>query len=126
MYLDTDIILALIKDEDWLKEHVDLKQMQPAKTSVFTVIEAELVLLREYSRNDAIAVLDKLKTLKIEILPVTEPIIKQSQKLLSQYSELNIFDSIHVACAVVNDELIVSTDTVFQNILGLKRKDPRE
>jgi len=52
MHLDTDILLALIKKEDWLKPHIDLKKVNKPKTSVFAVIEAEIILLREYSREN--------------------------------------------------------------------------
>jgi len=126
MYLDTDIILALIKKEDWLKEHVRLSHFMPAKTSVIAVIEARIVLLREYSREKALETLSKIKKLKIEIVPLNVKILEQSQILLEKYSRLGIFDSIHIATAIVYGEKLVSTDKVFYEIEELENIDPRD
>jgi len=60
VYLDTDIILAIVKPSDWLKDVVERKISDP-KTSVFTLVEAEIVLNREASRELAVSVLDKVK-----------------------------------------------------------------
>ncbi|MBS3081075.1 hypothetical protein J4221_06395 [Candidatus Pacearchaeota archaeon] len=62
MYLDTDIVLALIKEDDWLKDYVKLSEFKPAKTSAITIIEVRLVLLREYSRKKALESLSKIKS----------------------------------------------------------------
>ena len=61
MYLDTDIILAIVKPSDWLKDVVErkIKVLSDMKTSVFTLVEAEIVLNREASRE--VSVLDKVK-----------------------------------------------------------------
>ena len=61
MYLDTDIILAIVKPSDWLKDVVErkIKVLSDPKTSVFTLVEAEIVLNREASRE--VSVLDKVK-----------------------------------------------------------------
>lgn len=126
MYLDTDIILALAKKEDWLKRYVDLASLQPALTSVITIIEARLVLEREYSRKEALAVLSTISKKNITILPVDEKIIQKSQELLEQYHQLNHFDSLHAAFALVHNETLVSTDHIFKEIAGLKTKNPRE
>jgi len=69
MYLDTDVVLALIKEEDWLKDYVKLSELRPAKTSAITIIEVRLVILREYSRKKALESLSEIKKLKVEIIP---------------------------------------------------------
>ncbi len=125
MYLDTDIILALVKKEDWLKRYVDFDSLQPARTSVFTLIEARLVLEREYSRKEALAVLSTVLKKNISLLSLDECILKKSQELLEQYIQLNHFDSIHAAFALVHDETLVSTDHIFKAISGLKIQNPR-
>jgi predicted nucleic acid-binding protein len=125
-YLDTDIILALIKDDDWLKNYVSISNLRPACTSVFTIVEARIVLEREYSKEKALEALDKIKELKISLIEFDEKILKKSQELLTDYTNLNNFDAIHVSFALVNDLVIIGTDKVFAKISGLKRKDPRE
>ncbi|MBI4980220.1 PIN domain-containing protein [Candidatus Woesearchaeota archaeon] len=126
MYLDTDIILALVKKEDWLKEHVNFSKLRPATTSVFTVIEARIVLEREYSREEALSVLPTIRKLNIQLLPLDERVLGKSEELMQCFPRLNIFDSVHVAFALIYDDILVSTDTVFPTITNLKCKDPRE
>ncbi len=125
MYLDTDIILALAKKEDWLKKHVSIDKIQPARTSVFAIIEAQLVLEREYSRQEALQVLSAVQKLMINLLPFDERVLSKSQELLREHPQLNIFDSVHAAFALVHQDLLVSTDTVYPTIPGLNVKDPR-
>ena len=124
-YLDTDIILALTKKEDWLKAHVSLAKMMPACTSVFTILEARLVLEREYGRTDALKVLEAIKEFNLTLLPLTEAVLQKSQELLREYPSLNHFDSVHVAFALLHNYTIIGTDTIFAKIAGLRSKDPR-
>lgn len=126
MYLDTDIILGLLKKSDWLKPHINIKKIKNPKTSALVLIEAELVLAREYSRKQSLSVYEKVKDLDIQILPVGENIIKKSTKLMEEYPKLNIFDSVHAAFSVIKKETILSTDNVFENIENVKTMDPRK
>ncbi len=126
MYLDTDVILALVKQEDWLQEHIDLSKLQPAATSVITILEARLVLEREYGRKQALDVLSSVQKHQITLLPFTELILKKSQQLLQKYPRLNNFDSLHAAFALVHNKTLVSTDTLFPTIVEITVKDPRE
>lgn len=125
MYLDTDIVLALIKKEDWLKEYVSPATFKGAKTSVLAVIEARLILLREYSRQEALECLGKIQALELTILPLNEKIIEKSNELMSSHEKLGIFDALHAACALVHGEELVSTDTMYREIHELKSRDPR-
>ncbi len=125
MYLDTDIVLAITKENDWLKPKVDLRKIKNPKTSVFTVIEAEIVLLREYSRKDAIGILEKVSGKGIKTIDFTNSVMKKSNEFLSRYDKLNIFDSVHAAFSFVLKEEILSTDAIFDEIKEIKRIDPR-
>lgn len=126
MYLDTDIILALIKNEDWLKNHVSKLNLKNAVTSSFTIIEARIVLVREYSRKEANEALNKIKNLNVEILSVDKNVIEKSQELIEKYSNLGMFDAIHLACAIAHNKTILSTDNVFKEIKEINYKDPRD
>ncbi len=125
MYLDTDILLALIKQEDWLKKYVVLSDLKNPKTSALNIIEARIVLNREYSREHAINVLSKVYKLKIKIIEIDEKIIKKSQELIERYANLNMFDAIHAATSIINNEVIIGTDNVFDKIIEVKKIDPR-
>ena len=126
MYLDTDIILALTKKEDWLKKHVPLSKLKSAKTSVLTIIEAKIVLEREYGREEALAVLAYVRKLGIELLPLDTRVLEKSQYLQEKYPQLHIFDAVHAGFAFVYKELLVSTDTLFPQIEEIDCRDPRE
>lgn len=126
MYLDTDIILALVKEEDWLKEHVNLKKIKDPKTSVFTIIEAEIVLRREYPRELSLSVLDKVKSLEIGLLPMTEKILEKSNNLSRKYPRLNVFDSVHASFSIIHKEKLISTDTIFNELEEVENIDPRD
>lgn len=126
MYLDTDIVLALVKEKDWLKEFVDASKIKDPKTSTFTIIEAEIILAREYERKDIFSMSEKLKKLKIKILSFDEKILTKSIDLLKEHPKLNIFDSVHAAFACVLKEKLMSTDLIFDTIDGIEKVDPRE
>lgn len=126
MYLDTDIILALVKETDWLKPYVDLKLVKAPRTSTFTIVEAELVMEREYGRPFVYSVLDTVKSNKIDIIPLTQKVVEKSRDLLKANPNLNIFDSVHAAFAIIENETILSTDNIFKKILPMKCADPRD
>jgi len=125
MYLDTDIILALIKPSDWLRPHVALNKITDPRTSVFALAEAELILEREFGRNELPDMLGKIRKLKIRIENVTEVVIEKNLEMLKKYPDLRIFDSIHAAFCYVHKEKIISTDHVYDDIKEIERIDPR-
>ena len=126
MYLDTDIILALIKPKDWLKPHVKVDKIENPKTSTFAIVEAELVLIREYDRKDIFSITDKVEKLGIAILPFEKDVLKKSIDLLEKYPKLNVFDSVHAAFAFMKKEKILSTDLMFDAVEEITRADPRD
>jgi len=86
VYLDTDCILALVKDSDWLKAPVEkrLKSEKRLVTSALTVVECRLVLLREASLQDAFRVEDIIKKWKIKIIQLDDKVLERSKKLMQQ------------------------------------------
>jgi uncharacterized protein with PIN domain len=128
VYLDTDCILALVKDSDWLKASVEkrLKGENKLVSSVLTVVESRLVLLRETTPEEAFRVEEIIKKWKIKLIPLDEKVMKKSKKLMQQNDFLGTFDSIHIATALINKEPILSTDHVFSLIPELDIMDPRD
>lgn len=127
MYLDTDVILSQLKERDWLKESVEKKLgevNEKLKTSAITIVECQIVLLREDSRSSATDVLDRIRELRVEVLPLTEEVLQLSKELLEKYPKLNIFDSLHLAHVLHEGEKIMSTDSLFDEIEGVARVDP--
>lgn len=60
MYLDTDVLLALIKSDDWLKSRINFKRISKPKTSIISALECQIVLEREEGRKFTVSVLQKL------------------------------------------------------------------
>ena len=127
MYLDTDCILALAKDSDWLKDTIKkrIKGETDLCTSVLTIIECRLVLLRESTKGNALNIEEVCKDWKISLLGLDEQIITESNQLMRKYDFLGTFDALHVATAIIHDEKILSTDHVFPLIDEIQVEDPR-
>ena len=98
MYLDTDCILALGKDSDWLKDIVKkrIRSKRDLCTSVLTIIECRLVLLRESTKASALNIEEVCKDLKITLLGLDEEILAESNQLMRKYDFLGTFDALHV------------------------------
>lgn len=128
MYLDTDCILALIKDSDWLKVPVQnkLKHEKKLSTSVLAVVESRLVLLRESTPEEAFRVEQIISKWKIKLIPLDEKVLKKSKILMQKFDFLGTFDAIHIATAILLNEKIMSTDHVFSLIPKLEVEDPRD
>jgi len=92
VHLDTDIVLSQIKKRDWLKDIVKRKLSEideDLSTSAITVVECQIVLLREESREEAIKVMEKIESLGLRLLPLTKEVLTKSTELLSKYPKLN-------------------------------------
>lgn len=128
MYLDTDSVLALVKESDWLKTDVEMriKGEKTLCTSVMTVVECRLVLIREEGRDVSHSVEKVLKKTKIQLLPLNEKILEKSRELSIKYDFLGVFDALHAATSIVENETMLSTDHVFALIDEVKVTDPRE
>ena len=125
MYLDTDIVLALIKKDDWLKPFVNLKKISNPVISAAVLIELELVINREYGKDKVEGLIKEVKNLKIKSEPISSDVIYKSAELMKKYN-MTTFDAIHASYCILNKEKILSSDTIFDSIKDIKRIDPRE
>ncbi len=127
MYLEADVLYAYLKPADWLKAVAEriLGKDDKFITSAATVIEIEIVSLRDFSSDFSLSVLSKLKSIKnLEMLPITTDNLDKAVEVRRSYG-LSIFDSIHASVCLINGEKLVSTDPVFDKVTGLERIDPR-
>lgn len=117
MFADTDFILAIVKDTDWLKEN-SLKILREnkgrIKTSISVMIEVALICKKF-----------KLNTMNtfahiFEIINVDEETYSVCMKaaLYIEKYNLNVFDAFHAASC--KDEKIISSDDVYET-LGIER-----
>lgn len=125
MYLDLDVILAELKDDDWLSSAVDLTSIDAPKTSVATGIELQYVMEDEWERNRVVRAHEEIADRNIELVSLTADALEAARERRSQYESVNVFDGVHLGSAHVLDEPIVSTDTLFPEIDGVEHVDPR-
>jgi len=123
LYVDTDVIYAILKKEDLHKDYAErILEKENLYTSVLTLVELQIVAKREISgevsRN--ISKIMSLETPNIAIRPLMEKTVARAEKLRRDYG-LGIFDSIHAASALESDKKIASTDRIYDRISGLKR-----
>jgi predicted nucleic acid-binding protein len=135
--IETDMLYAYVKKEDWLKTTAynvvsrimkgELGTVYASRESIhelYYVSKEEGVSIDEYiSRVAALTAIKNLTftetTYEIDLLVLT---------LMKQYKIESIFDAYYAATALnqVPDHSIISTDAVFDAIPGITRIDPRE
>jgi len=123
MYVDTDIFYALIKTGDRHAEFAEkIMREKGLYTSAITLLELEIVIRREISDelSKQVVSLFLKKFPNTEIVDFTQKVHAKSQSLRQEF-DLGVFDSVHVATALLHDKHIASTDTSFDRVKGLKR-----
>ncbi|QCC47525.1 type II toxin-antitoxin system VapC family toxin [Halobellus limi] len=126
MYLDTDVVLAVLKADDWLSSEVDLESIDDPKTSVSTCIEVQYAMEGEWDRTRLTTVNESLAAEGIALVPLREEHIEAGGALQRRYDRLNLFDAVHLGTADVLDETLVSTDTLYPSIEEISTIDPRK
>lgn len=111
VYLDTDVILAHLKADDWLSSVVDLKTLDEPKTSVATCLEVQYAMEGEWERERLTRISEELEGDGIELIPLDVSHVEAGSELQRKYAKLNLFDAVHPGTAKVLEETIVSTDT---------------
>ncbi|MEM1582727.1 MAG: PIN domain-containing protein [Candidatus Bathyarchaeia archaeon] len=135
--IETDVLYAYIKKEDWLKPTAKKIILKIIKGDLGTVYASRESLHEIYyvsraegiSTDELIARFAALTAIKnLVFLETTYEIDLLSLALMKQYNISSIFDAYYAATVLnqVPDHTIISTDTIFDNIPGIKRIDPRE
>ena len=117
MFADTDFILALVKDTDWLKENAVkiLKDNKgKIKTSISVMIEIALMCkkLKINTMNTFAHVFEI-----INIDEETYSVCMRAALYMEKYN-LNVFDAFHAAFC--GDDKIISSDDIYENV-GIER-----
>mgnify|MGYP001103857359 CR=1 FL=1 len=137
MLLESDIIIAHMKREDWLKKKATeifeaiqdgrLKEIQ-LSSEVFHEL---YYVFSDYAPLSLILTNEAwLATVKnITFIDPTKEIYLSALDLMETYHMKSIFDAIYASTALSEktpDHIIVSTDDVYGRIKGIQRIDPRE
>ncbi len=135
--IETDVLYAYVKTEDWLKSTANVLVSRIIKGEFGTVCASRETLHEIYyvskeegvstdqliARGAALTAIENLvfleTTCEIDLLALA---------LIRQYGFTSIFDAYYAATALnqVDDHTIISTDSVFDCIPGIRRIDPRK
>ena len=126
MYLDTDVILAELKVDDWLASAVDIESIAEPKTSIATSIELQYVMEDTWERARLANVHQELGEREIQLVPLTVDAMDAATDFRTTYEAVNVFDAVHLGTARSLDEPIVSTDTLFPELADITHVDPRD
>ena len=113
VYVETDFLLALAKDSDWLQNSAeDVLVENDVETSAFSYLE--LVLARERYEFDYVPLVANL----LELVPVRDEEEKQVVlKAVNYYEEgMTPFDAFHAATAETRRLDVLSSEKDYENI----------
>lgn len=135
MLVESDLIVAHLKKNDWLKSVADkifekIKRRE-LEVEISTEVFHELayVLLEITNFDTIISNLTYLHTLEnVKFLSPTPPVYITAIEIMRIYNIQSVFDAIYAAQALIQteDKTIISTDHIYDKIEDVKRIDPRE
>lgn len=135
--IETDILYAFVKKEDWLKETAknifsriiegEFGEVFASRESLhelyYVSIEEGVSINEIINRCSTVTAIQNLTfmetTFHIDLLAIT---------LMRQYGFTSVFDAYYAATALnqIEDHTIISTDKVFDCLPGIIRIDPRK
>ncbi len=136
MMIETDVLYAHVKSDDWLKPTAE-KLMERIARGDFGAVSTSREVLHELyyvsmeEGTDLESYIARLVALtsipNLNYLDTTSEIDILAATLMKQFNLTSIFDAYFAATALnaVSDHTIISTDEVFDKVTGIKRRDPR-
>ncbi|MDK2372389.1 MAG: PIN domain-containing protein [Candidatus Korarchaeota archaeon] len=134
MIVETDVLYAYVKVEDWLKP-VALRLIKMIISGKLGEVKASREVLHEIyyvSIEEGVSldeILERLTHLTlIENLRFVETTWEDDLaaiSLMRQYGLSSIFDAYYAALALREGEPLISTDRAYDKIPGIERLDPR-
>ncbi len=136
MLIKTDVFLAYIKEDDWLKSYAEklIKETSEERIKLYAsreIIRELYYVVRRFG-IDLTLFLEKIVALtrigNIIWVPTDIDIDLNALTLMIEYGIKSIFDAYYAATALPRDldRAIISTDKVYDRIPSIKRVDPRQ
>ena len=124
MYVETDFLTALVKDDDWLREPAlrALEEREDVHTSLLAYAE---VLVLFYDREAAAYEIDAPRAIAnlLELVPIVpkehEDAVLAAASFLDEY-KLTPFDALHAGIAATGEGSVLSSETDYDEV-GLDR-----
>jgi len=113
VYVETDFLLALIKDSDWLQDSAE-NALDEHEVVTSSYAYLELLLIRERHEFEYI----KLFSNMLDIVPVETDAERQIVLKAVQYFEdgMTAFDSFHAATAETRGHPILGSDKAYDDV----------
>lgn len=113
VYVETDFLLALIKDSDWLQARAE-NALEEHEVVTSSYAYLELLLIRERHEFEYI----KLFSNMLDIVPVETDAERQIVLKAVQYFEdgMTAFDSFHAATAETRGHPILGSDKAYDDV----------
>ena len=124
MYVESDFLVALVKDDDWLQERAlqGLENESEIHTSILAYAEV-LVLFCDRERAEYEIDAPRAVSNLLEVVPVEpahhEEAILAAAALLEEY-DLTPFDALHAGLATTRGESVLSSEGMYDDV-GLDR-----
>ena len=120
MYVETDFLVALLKDEDWLRELAleALGEREDIWTSILAYAE---ILVLFYDREQAAYEIDVPRAIAnlLEIVPITpdqhEDAVLAAAAFIDEY-DMTPFDALHAGMAATLDETVLSSEQDYETV----------
>ena len=133
MLLDSDILIAVIKEEDRLKraslkilKAVERRRLKNAYASVASIQEIIFWLLNRGFKDKVLLTVSRVFEIKnLEWVPLGKEVLLTASALIEEY-ELGAFDAYIAATALLRDRVILSSDHIYDKIKGIRRVSPEE
>ena len=124
MYVETDFLTALVKDDDWLQDAAirALDERDDIHTSILAYAE---VLVLFYDREAAEYEIDAPRAITnlLELVPIApaehEDAVLAAAAFLDEY-DLTPFDALHAGLVTTRNERVLSTEEDYDTV-GLTR-----
>lgn len=122
MFADTDFLLALFKETDWLKEEAELilKKYEGEMTTSISVMLGVAIICKRLNINIENTFVHIFEVIKIEEYDKS---ICLKASLYIEENGLNVFDAFHAASC--NGDTIISSNSAYDKI-GIKRLNLRD
>ena len=131
--IETDLLLAFIKEEDRLKTTAKkvLQGIHSGELDGFyastTVIQEIIFWFSNREMTDELmsAVNALIHIENLRWVELSTELCLAASVLMNEY-RINPFDAYHLATSIQNDKMILSTDHVFDRVKGVKRVVPED
>lgn len=123
MYLDVDVLYALLKDRDYHKEYAQkvVSEKEVKVTSSVSLLELEIVVKRELGDAHSLNLTRWVERLVpgLKIIAFSHNQFEKSLELRAKHG-LGIFDAVHAAVCLERGGRMASTDKAYARIPGIR------